>query len=88
MTLDDPDLVRAQYADEHGLSARRSVFATFEGVSPVELAVAAVAEARPRRVLEVGGDQRTRLKRVRTIATKRSLRIATRVSAARSEALE
>ena len=57
MTLDDPDLVRAQYADEHGLSARRSVFATFEGVSPVELAVAAVAEARPRRVLEVGGGQ-------------------------------
>jgi SAM-dependent methyltransferase len=55
VTLDDPELVRAQYADERGLSARRSVYDTFRGVSLVDLAIAAVAEARPRRVLEVGG---------------------------------
>ncbi len=55
MTLDDPDLVRVQYATEAGLAARQAVYATFEGVDALETAFAAVEEARPRRVLEVGG---------------------------------
>jgi SAM-dependent methyltransferase len=55
MKLNDPELVRKQYASEAGLEARRSIYANAEGPDPRELAFAAVAEARPRRVLEVGG---------------------------------
>jgi hypothetical protein len=40
--LDDSDLVRAQYASEAGLSARQSVYATFEGVDAAEAAYDAV----------------------------------------------
>jgi len=53
--LDDPELVRAEYATEEGLRARRSFY---EGApaaaAAVEAALEAVAEARPRHVLEVG----------------------------------
>ena len=55
MSLNDPELVRAQYACEHGLAARQAVYSTYEGIDAVELVVAAVVQARPRRVLEVGG---------------------------------
>jgi ubiquinone/menaquinone biosynthesis C-methylase UbiE len=53
--LDDPELVRAEYATEAGLRARRSFY---DGVAAaaqaVDAALAAVAETGPRRVLEVG----------------------------------
>jgi SAM-dependent methyltransferase len=53
--VDDPELVRAEYATEAGLRARRSFY---DGVTAaaeaVESAFAAVAEVLPKRVLEVG----------------------------------
>jgi SAM-dependent methyltransferase len=52
--LDDPAYVRAQYATEDGLAARKSVYEHVTGPDARQLAFAAVAEARPRRVLEVG----------------------------------
>jgi SAM-dependent methyltransferase len=53
--LNDPELVREQYASEAGLEARRSIYANAEGPDPREIAFAAIAEARAQRVLEVGG---------------------------------
>ena len=55
MRLDDPKLVRAEYATEAGLQARRSFYdGAAAAAEAVEGALAAVTEARPRRVLEVG----------------------------------
>jgi SAM-dependent methyltransferase len=53
--VDDPAAVAAQYATEANLEARRSLYANADGPDPRELAFQAVAEASPRRVLEVGG---------------------------------
>jgi SAM-dependent methyltransferase len=53
--IDDPAAVARQYATEANLEARRALYANAEGPDPRELAFAAVAEARARRVLEVGG---------------------------------
>jgi SAM-dependent methyltransferase len=55
--LDDPAHVRDQYATERNLAARKSAFATSEGPDAREVLFEAVAEARPRRVLEVGGGE-------------------------------
>ena len=55
MRVDDPDAVAQQYASEANLEARRALYANAEGPDPREVAFAAVAEAAPRRVLEVGG---------------------------------
>ena len=55
MKLNDPDAVARQYASENNLEARRSIYGKQEGPDPRELAFAAVGEAAPRRVLEVGG---------------------------------
>lgn len=55
MRIDDPDAVARQYATEHNLEARRSLYANAEGPDPREIAFEAVAEVRPKRVLEVGG---------------------------------
>jgi SAM-dependent methyltransferase len=53
--LDDPALVRRQYETESGLAVRRDTIARFlEGPNAFDVAVTAVAEARPARVLEVG----------------------------------
>ncbi len=52
--LDDPDYVREQYASEAGLEARRSIYRDTTGPDAREVAFEAVAELRPRRVLEVG----------------------------------
>jgi SAM-dependent methyltransferase len=52
--LDDPAYVRAQYATEDGLAARKSVYEHVTGSDARQLALEAVAEARPERVLEVG----------------------------------
>ena len=54
MRLNDPELVRREYADESGLSARIAAEESATGPDPRQVALEAVAEVRPRRVLEVG----------------------------------
>jgi SAM-dependent methyltransferase len=55
MRLNDPELVRRQYAQEHGLAVRRDSQLRFrDGPDAFDVAFEAVAEAQPRRVLEVG----------------------------------
>jgi ubiquinone/menaquinone biosynthesis C-methylase UbiE len=46
--------VRAQYATEDGLAARKSIYSEASGVDARHVLFEAVAEARPARVLEVG----------------------------------
>jgi len=53
--VDDPAAVARQYATEHNLEARRSLYANATGPDPREIAFEAVAELRPERVIEVGG---------------------------------
>jgi SAM-dependent methyltransferase len=53
--VNDPAAVARQYASETNLEARRSLYANVEGPDPREIAVDAVAECAPMRVLEVGG---------------------------------
>ncbi len=55
MRLDDPELVRRQYADAERVGSRASIFARRAGVDAVEVTFDAVREVAPRRVLEVGG---------------------------------
>ncbi|MFY9578145.1 MAG: class I SAM-dependent methyltransferase [Gaiellaceae bacterium] len=57
MRADDAEFVRSQYATEANLAARKAVYATSEGPSARDAAIDAVAEAQPRRVLEVGGGE-------------------------------
>ncbi len=54
MSLDDPAVVRAQYATETGLETRRSVYENAEGDDAREVAFQAIAASRPRKILEVG----------------------------------
>ena len=54
MSLDDPEVVRAQYATETGLETRRSIYENAEGDDAREVAFRAIAAVRPRRLLEVG----------------------------------
>jgi SAM-dependent methyltransferase len=54
VTLDDPRVVREEYASERGLEARRAAYRFATGPDAPQMAFDAVAEARPRRVLEVG----------------------------------
>jgi 2-polyprenyl-3-methyl-5-hydroxy-6-metoxy-1,4-benzoquinol methylase len=55
MRLNDPELVRRQYASEDGLAVRRDFQQRFrEGPDAFDTAFDAVAELQPRRVLEVG----------------------------------
>lgn len=54
MSLSDPDLVRAEYASEHGLESRRSLYDKRVGPDPREVMWKEVVAVRPRRVLEVG----------------------------------
>lgn len=51
---DDPAYVRRQYQDESGLRARKAIYGQIAGVDPREVAIDAVREADPQRVLEVG----------------------------------
>src|SRR5262249_49778962 len=51
---DDPDAVRAADATEDGLRARASVYQGVAAEEAQAIALGAVAEAHPRRVLEVG----------------------------------
>ena len=55
MRPEDQSLVASQYSTEDALEARRSVYADVEGSDAREIAFAAIAEAAPKRVLEVGG---------------------------------
>ena len=50
----DPELVRAEYADESRFAVRAAAWTNATGPSPRETALAALAETGPRRVLEVG----------------------------------
>jgi SAM-dependent methyltransferase len=52
--LEDPALVREEYASETRLAARKAAHRFAEGPDPREVAFQAVAEIEPRRVLEVG----------------------------------
>jgi SAM-dependent methyltransferase len=52
--LDDPEVVREQYATEDGLEERRSIYQDVEGEDAKEVVFRAIAACRPRRVLEVG----------------------------------
>ncbi len=54
MSLNDPKVVAAEYASETGLLGRRDAYRYADGPDAPTLAVEAVLEARPRRVLEVG----------------------------------
>ena len=55
--IDDRDYVREQYATEANLAARKAAYATAEGPDAREVLFAAIAAARPRRVLEAGGGE-------------------------------
>jgi SAM-dependent methyltransferase len=57
MSVDETAFVREQYATEDRLRARKSAYENAEGDDPRQFAVEAVAKARPRRVLEVGGGE-------------------------------
>ncbi len=54
MRLDDPAVVREEYADEARLAARKAAHASAEGPDARDLVFEAVAEFGPRRILEVG----------------------------------
>ena len=55
MRLDNPLLVRWEYASEERFAKRNALFRSLiEGDSPEEIAFAAVAEKKPARVLDVG----------------------------------
>jgi SAM-dependent methyltransferase len=53
--IDDPELVREQYATESNLYARAALWRDLTGPDPKEVLWSAIAACRPRRVLEVGG---------------------------------
>ena len=63
--IDDAAFVRAQYESEDNLRARKSAYVNAEGDDPREFAFEAVAEAEPRRVLEVGGGEGELAERIR-----------------------
>jgi SAM-dependent methyltransferase len=52
--LDDPEVVQREYATESGLAGRKAAYRFAEGPDAREIALQAVAEARPGRILEVG----------------------------------
>ena len=54
MHMNDPEIVRAEYADESRFAVRAAAWSSSTGPNPRELAFSAVAEIAPRRVLEVG----------------------------------
>jgi SAM-dependent methyltransferase len=63
--IDEAAFVRAQYESEENLKARKSAYANAEGDDPREFAFDAVAAAKPRRVLEVGGGEGELAERIR-----------------------
>ena len=65
MRLDDPAVVREEYASEERLAARKAAHASGEGPDPREIAFTAIAEVEPRRVLEVGSGEGELTERIR-----------------------
>ncbi len=63
--IDEAAFVRAQYESEDNLRARKATYVNAEGDDPREFAFEAVVEARPRRVLEVGGGEGELAERIR-----------------------
>jgi len=57
LNIDEQAFVREQYATEDRLRARKSAYENAEGDDPRQFAFEAIAEVRPRRVLEVGGGE-------------------------------
>jgi SAM-dependent methyltransferase len=65
-SLDDPALVRAEYASERGLEGRKAAYRFADGPDARRITIDAVLEARPRRILDVGcgtGDLAERIAR-------------------------
>jgi SAM-dependent methyltransferase len=54
LSLNDPDIVRAEYASEQGLEARRSLYNSRVGPDPRDTLWEEIVASAPRRVLEVG----------------------------------
>jgi SAM-dependent methyltransferase len=54
VSLDDPEVVREEYASERGLAARKSAHRFGTGPDARQIAFDAIAEVSPGRVLEVG----------------------------------
>jgi SAM-dependent methyltransferase len=54
VSLNNPDLVREEYASERGLEARRALYESRVGPDPRETMWDEIVAASPRRVLEVG----------------------------------
>lgn len=54
MRLNDPDVVRREYATEAGLAARRAAYTNADGPDAPGMVFDAVAGVSPKRVLEVG----------------------------------
>lgn len=65
MSLNDPELVRVQYATEAGLAARKAIYTEVTGPDAREMVFEAVVEAEPRSVLEVGCGEGELSERVR-----------------------
>jgi len=57
LNVDDVAFSREQYATPDNLRARKSVYENAEGDDPRQFAFEAIAAAKPRRVLEVGGGE-------------------------------
>jgi SAM-dependent methyltransferase len=57
LRLDDPAVVRADYADETRLATRQATHRLGEGPDVLEVVFAAVGDARPVRVLDIGCGQ-------------------------------
>ncbi len=71
--LDDPDVVRREYATETGLLTRRAAYEGSEGVDPHDVLIEAIVEGPHADVLEVGcgpGDLAERLRAEHGIAVK------------------
>jgi SAM-dependent methyltransferase len=63
--IDEAAFVRAQYETEDNLRARKSAYVNAEGDDPREFAFEAIVEAKPRKVLEVGGGEGELAERIR-----------------------
>jgi ubiquinone/menaquinone biosynthesis C-methylase UbiE len=92
-SLNDPELVRKEYADEKRYAARMAKQETATGPDPYDIVFAAVAERQPRDVLEVGcgrGELAERMSRelsAQVIALDQSARMVELTAARGVEAL-
>jgi SAM-dependent methyltransferase len=64
--INDPDLVRKQYASEDNLRARQALYEETTGPDPREALWQAIIDVEPSRVLEVGGGPGELAERMRT----------------------